>query len=35
MPLKRWEGGLSAVPEALAYLEAGKASAQKISLVFN
>lgn len=32
MPLKHWEGGLDAIPEALEYLRAGKTSAQKISL---
>jgi len=35
MPLKHWDGGLDAIPEALAYLRAGKTSAQKISLVID
>lgn len=30
MPLKRWPGGLDALPEALAYHMAGKLSAEKI-----
>jgi hypothetical protein len=30
VPLKIWEGGLDAVPEALDYMQAGKVSAQKI-----
>lgn len=29
-PLKRWPGGLDALPEALAYHMAGKLSAEKI-----
>ncbi|KAG9010810.1 hypothetical protein FRB94_009717 [Tulasnella sp. JGI-2019a] len=30
MPIKIWEGGLDAIPEALEYMKAGKVSAQKI-----
>lgn len=29
-PLRRWSGGLEAIPEALDYLQAGKLSAEKI-----
>ncbi|KIO30118.1 hypothetical protein M407DRAFT_242320 [Tulasnella calospora MUT 4182] len=32
MPIKRWPGGLDALPEALEYLKAGKASAEKIAI---
>lgn len=32
MPLKIWPGGLDAIPEALAYLRAGKTSAEKIAV---
>ncbi|KAG8846756.1 hypothetical protein FRB96_001781 [Tulasnella sp. 330] len=32
VPIKIWEGGLDAVPEALGYMQAGKVSAQKIVL---
>ncbi|KAG9019373.1 hypothetical protein FRB90_003477 [Tulasnella sp. 427] len=32
MPLKKWSGGLDALPEALEYLKAGKASAEKIAI---
>ncbi|KAG9019374.1 hypothetical protein FRB90_003478 [Tulasnella sp. 427] len=33
MPLKKWPGGLDALPEALAYLKAGKTSAEKIAIM--
>ncbi|KAG8896487.1 hypothetical protein FRC01_011755 [Tulasnella sp. 417] len=32
MPIKRWPGGLDALPEALEYLRAGKSSAEKIAI---
>ncbi|KAG9010815.1 hypothetical protein FRB94_009722 [Tulasnella sp. JGI-2019a] len=34
MPLKKWLGGLAALPEALDYLKAGKTSAEKISVTY-
>lgn len=32
VPLKRWDGGLGGIREALQYLKDGKASAEKIVL---